>query len=108
VTIGGLEREVGLARLEFGNGGFWLHFVCPRCSRHVKVLKLHDGGIKCSRCLGRPYRVEYMPKPERARRRVAQLIEQLNAPAARVNPRKGRTLDRRSSLTLALKRNLLR
>jgi hypothetical protein len=94
VSIAGLAREVGLARPDFKNGGFWLRFICPRCSRRVRVLRLHEGEVKCWRCVGLPYTVEHLSKPERARRRIARLLEQLNAPAVRLNPRKAaRSID---------------
>jgi hypothetical protein len=38
-----LKREVRLAHRRFPNGGSWSFFLCPRCDRRVRRLRLNDG-----------------------------------------------------------------
>jgi hypothetical protein len=47
-----LKREVGLEHRRFPNGGYWSFFLCPRCDRRVRRLRLHDGRPMCSYCCG--------------------------------------------------------
>jgi hypothetical protein len=37
-----LRREVRLAHRRFPNGGSWSFFLCPRCDRRVRRLRLKD------------------------------------------------------------------
>jgi hypothetical protein len=104
VSCGGLRRVVGIAHRRFPNNGSWSFFLCPRCGRRARVLKLHDGAVKCSRCVGLLYRCQRMSDSERAARRVEKLEAFLSADAARLHPRKGRVLDRRSRLEVSLLR----
>jgi hypothetical protein len=72
-----LKREVRIVHRRFPNGGSWSFFICPACERRARVLRLYDGGPMCRWCclrLGLRYRVEYMPKDERARRRVRDYL----------------------------------
>jgi hypothetical protein len=104
VTCGGLRRVIGVAHRRFPNNGSWTFFLCPRCTRRARILKLHDGAVKCARCVGLPYRCQLMSDRERAARRVEQLEALLSGSAARVRPRPGRVLDRRSRLEVSLRR----
>ena len=38
-----LKREVRLTHRRFPNGGSWSFFLCPRCDRRVRRLRLNDG-----------------------------------------------------------------
>ena len=104
VELNGFRRNVGLARRDFPNGGWWLHFICNNCRRRARVLRLCKRGIACWRCAGLPHRVQCLSKSERAAQRVERLEAVLYGGPARLHPRPGRTLDRRRSLQLSLKR----
>jgi hypothetical protein len=104
VELKGFRRNVGLVRRDFPNGGWWLHFICNNCRRRARVLRLCTRGIACWRCAGLPHRVQYLSKSERAAQRVERLEALLSGGPARLHPRPGRTLDRRRSLQLSLKR----
>jgi hypothetical protein len=102
-----LTREVRLEHRRFPNGGSWCFFLCPRCDRRVRRLRLNDGRVMCSRCCGNFHRISY-GSPEQRWKAREQRIENLsklidNGPA-RLNPRPGRVLDRRMWLTFALRR----
>jgi hypothetical protein len=102
-----LKREVRLAHRRFPNNGSWSFFLCPRCERRVRRLRLNDGRPMCSRCCGNFHRISYGSPDEReaARdRRIEKLRKLVDGGPARLNPRPGRTLDRRWSLTLSLRR----
>jgi hypothetical protein len=54
-----LRRRVLVTHQKFPNGGGWSFFLCPACSRRVRMLKLYDGRVVCRRCclrLGLGYR----------------------------------------------------
>ena len=104
VELNGFRRNVRLARRDFPNGGWWLHFICNNCRRRARVLRLCKRGIACWRCAGLPHRVQCLSKSERAAQRVERLEAVLYGGPARCHPRPGRTLDRRRSLQLSLKR----
>jgi hypothetical protein len=104
VSCGGLRRVIGVAHRRFPNNGSWSFFLCPRCSRRARVLKLHDGAVKCSRCVGLPYQCQLMSDSARAARRVEKLEALLSTDAARLHPRPGRIVDRRSRLEVSLRR----
>jgi hypothetical protein len=40
-----LKREVRLEHRRFPNGGSWSFFLCPRCARRVRRLRLKDGRL---------------------------------------------------------------
>ena len=40
-----LQREVRLMHRRFPNGGSWSFFLCPRCDRRVRRLRLSDGRL---------------------------------------------------------------
>jgi hypothetical protein len=105
-----LKRAVRLAHRRFSNGGSWSFFLCPRCERRVRRLRLNDGRPMCSRCCGNFHRIAYGSPDERetARdRRIERLRKLTDGSPARLNPRTGRTLDRRWSLTYSLRRAVI-
>jgi hypothetical protein len=102
-----LKREVRLAHRRFPNGGSWSFFLCPRCERRVRRLRLNDGRPMCSRCCGNFHRISYGSPAQREaarERRIEELRKLINGGPARLNPRPGRTLDRRWWLTVSLRR----
>ena len=102
-----LKREVRLEHRRFPNGGSWSFFLCPRCDRRVRRLRLNDGRPMCSYCCGNFHRISYgsLDERETAReRRIERLRKLTSGGPARLNPRTGRTLDRRWSLTVSLRR----
>jgi hypothetical protein len=109
----GLRREVKVVHHRFPNGGSWSFFVCPVCGRPARILKLHDKPM-CRRCClreGIGYRVSSGTPVERDVARVARLQklrELLDGGPVRLNPRPGRRLDRRWSLTVSLRRGMIR
>lgn len=110
VAIAGVEREVRLSHLRFANGGGWSFFVCPSCGRRARVLKLNER-IACWRCTRAgdpPRRLFYRIQQGDRAGRIERLIKLLyGGQAARLKPRLGRTLDRRSRTELALRRALI-
>jgi hypothetical protein len=105
-----LKREVRLAHRRFPNGGSWSFFLCPRCDRRVRRLRLYNGRPMCSRCCGNFYRISYGWPHEREtarERRIERLRKLIDGGPARLKPRTGRTLDRRRSLTFSLRRAVI-
>ena len=109
-----LRREIGITHRQFPNGGSWSFFTCPQCERRARVLKLHDGAVMCWRCCaarGVRYRSASGSPVERDAARMARLEklrELLDGGPARMHPRLGRALDRRSGLTISLRRAMIR
>ena len=109
----GLRRQVRVVHRRFPNGGEWSFFLCPVCDRPARVLKLHEKPM-CRRCClreGVDYRVSSGSAVERDVARVARLQklrELLDGGPARLHPRPGRRLDRRWSLTVSLRRGMIR
>ena len=102
-----LKREVRLAHRCFPNGGSWSFFLCPRCDRRVRRLRLNDGRPMCSYCCGNFHRISYGSPAQRSTardRRIEELRKLIDDGPARLNPRPGRVLDRRMWLTFALRR----
>jgi hypothetical protein len=100
---------VALAHLQYPNGGGWSFFRCP-CGRLARILRLCDSTLACRGCLkarGLRHRVELIATPARAAYTAPRRIARLNGPAARLHPRLGRLLDRRSSLEASLRRSLI-
>jgi hypothetical protein len=98
-----LKREVRLAHRRFPNGGCWSLFLCLRCERRVRRLRLNV----CSRCCGNFHRISYGTPSQRSAardQRIEKLNKLVNDGPARVNPRPGRVLDRRLWLTFSLRR----
>jgi hypothetical protein len=108
-----LRREVRVVHHRFPNGGEWSFFLCPVCSRPVRVVKLHEKPM-CRRCClrdGIGYRVSSGSPVERDAARLARLKklgELLDGGPVRLHPRPGRRLDRRWSLTVSWRRAMIR
>jgi hypothetical protein len=105
-----LKREVRLTHRLFPNGGSWTFFLCPRCERRVRRLRLNDGRPMCSYCCGNFHRISYGSPDQREaarQQRIEKLRKLIDAAPARLNPRPGRTLDRRWWLTVSLRRALI-
>ena len=102
-----LKREVRLEHRRFPNGGSWSFFLCPRCERRVRRLRLNDSRLMCSYCCGNFHRISYGSPAQRAtarERRIEELRKLIDGGPARLNPRPGRVLDRRLWLTFSLRR----
>jgi hypothetical protein len=106
-----VEYAVGVRLRRFRNGGFWAMLVCPRCGGGAQRLRLLDGRPACGKCVrasGLRYRVESSAAKDRHLLTAPERIARLNGSRpARVNPRPGRSLDRRAPIKAALKRSLL-
>jgi hypothetical protein len=105
-----LKRKVRLAHRRFPNGGSWSFFLCPRCERRVRLLRLNDGRPMCSRCCGNFHRISYGSPDEREtarERRIEKLRKLIDGGPARLKPRTGRTLDRRVSPSISLRRAVI-
>jgi hypothetical protein len=79
----------------------------PALRRRVRRLRLNDGRPMCSRCCGNFHRISYGSLTEREaprERSIERLRKLIDAGPARLNPRPGRVLDRRWSLTVSLRR----
>jgi hypothetical protein len=103
----GSSFVVGLSHLRFPNGGGWSFFVCS-CGRRTRTLRLHQHALLCRRGLearGLRWRVQSLSPSDRASYVAANLEARLSSSSpARLNPRKGRTLDRRARFEAALVR----
>jgi hypothetical protein len=110
VAFGDQTFNVAVSHRKFPNGGSWSFYLCP-CGRRCRVLRLYEGGLACRWCLsarGMRGRVELIATSQRAARVVPGLIARLTAPSpARLHPRAGRTLDRRSRLEAKVRRSLI-
>jgi hypothetical protein len=110
IKLGQYEFAVGLSLFRWPNGGSWSFFVCP-CGRRARILRLFEGGLTCCRCLkarGLHARIELIRTERRSALLTPKRLERLKSEApARLNPRPGRMLDRRTNIELALKRSLI-
>jgi hypothetical protein len=96
-----IQRQVGVTHRKFPNGGSWSFFVCP-CGRRARTLRLHgDGRVVCRYCCGLTDRPKFSPIS------IERLKAKLYGGPARLNPREGRTIDRRKQLEASLKRALI-
>jgi hypothetical protein len=109
-----LRREVKVWHREWSHGRGLSLFLCPRCGGKAQILRLHDGGPQCRKCLMRQkirFKSAYGTREERAAAR-AKRIEALKAKLAggslRVHPRGGRGIERRRELEMSLRRALIR
>jgi hypothetical protein len=108
ITFGGAKFTVGLALHRFPNGGNWSKFWCPSCGRPVRILRLLDGRLVCSRCSGLRSRVQLIATPKRAAWHAAKRLARLTSMTpARLHPRPGRMLDKRPNIENALRRSLI-
>ena len=107
-----LRRRVRVTHVSFQNGGSWSFFVCPACGALARVLRLHERPM-CRRCClreGIRYRIAGGSPAERAvarAKRIEKLRARLTGGPARLHPRPGRTLDRRGSLEVSLRRAMV-
>ncbi len=102
IRFGDVEANVGVTLRRFPNGGSWSFFLCPQCGRRARTLRLLEGKPLCRHCCiaSCVWRCEDSLSPaRRAARRVFGLRDLLEGGPARLNPRPGRTLDRRASLS---------
>jgi hypothetical protein len=108
-----LKREIKLAHLRTKAGRALSFFVCPECHGLTRFIRLHEKP-QCRRCLIRrnmTYRIRGGSMAEKAaarRARIEKLRARLEGGPARLKPSPpGRTLDRRRSLEMSLKRALI-
>jgi hypothetical protein len=115
IAFGDKQKLVSVAHTVFKNGGSWSYFVCPNCGRRAKRLWLIDDAPRCLKCcssLGVRYRSAYgfgrTARLQERDRRVDRLQVMLEGGRMRVKPVPpnwgNRRLDRRNSLTWALRR----
>jgi hypothetical protein len=110
VRLGDVEMTVAVTLRRFPNGGSWSLFLCPACGSCARTLSLLGGRLLCRWCcrgVGVRYRVEDLPKAERARQRILKLRLRLDGRPARLTPRPGRIIDRRRPLEFSLRRALI-
>jgi hypothetical protein len=106
------KRLIGVAHMKFPNGGSWSFFRCPNCGGRARVLRLYGERPMCRACClrnGARYRIAGGSPAERAEARagrIENLRARLDGGPARLNPRPGRTLDRRGALEFSLRRAL--
>ena len=107
------KRLIGVAHMKFRNGGLWSFLRCPNCGRRARTLRLYGKRLMCRACClrnGVRYRIAGGSPAERAEARalrIERLHKLLEGAPARLSPRPGRTLDRRTSLELSLRRALI-
>jgi hypothetical protein len=110
VRFDAVAFNVALLLRRFRNGGSWSFFRCP-CGRRARILRLYEGGLACSRCLtarGLGPRVQLIRTENRAAYHAPRILARLNNDKpARVHPRPGRVLDRRTNIENALRRSLI-
>jgi hypothetical protein len=107
VRIGDVEQNVGLALRKFPNGGSWSLFRCPSCGWSVRMLRLLDGAVLCTRCCirrGASPRTWSMSVKQRAERRIPKLRAMLESPTSlRLKPVLWGKLERRARHEAALR-----
>jgi hypothetical protein len=82
-------------------------FPCP-CGRRAPALRLFEGQLACRGCLkarGFRARIELIPTLARAAHTGPRRIARPTGPPARLHPRPGRLLDRRTHIEAALRRS---
>jgi hypothetical protein len=108
VRIGEVEQNVGVTLRRFPNGGSWSRFICPACGWKVRVLRLLDGAVLCTRCCidrGASPRAWSMSVKQRAERQVVKLRAMLESTESlRLKPHLWGKLERRSRVEAALAR----
>jgi hypothetical protein len=98
---------VALSHFRWPNGGVWSFFGCS-CGRRARILRLFEGRLACRCCLkarGFRARVELIPTPARAAHTGPRRIARLTGAPARLYPRPGRRLDKRTHIEAALRRS---
>jgi uncharacterized Zn finger protein (UPF0148 family) len=99
-----VSTEVRVVRFRMRSGGVFLQFVCGRCGRRARVLRLHAGRIMCGRCTGLRYWCEGKPAVRRAQHRIERL-KTTRFHGRPVSHRPGRTMERRAQLMASLRRS---
>lgn len=82
VKLGGVEQTVGVKVRRFPCGGGWSLFVAPCCGNPVRVLRLLEGAMVCTRCCTRRgvrFRCESMSVRQRAELRIQKLRAMLES-----------------------------
>jgi hypothetical protein len=105
VCLGDLEQTVGVTLRRFPGGGNWSRFVAPCCGWKVRMLRLLDGVLVCTRCCTRRgvrYKCEPAGRRQRAELRIPKLRAMLETPVSlRLKPVLWGKLERRSRLEAA-------
>jgi hypothetical protein len=108
VRIGDVEQVVGVVERRFPNGGSWSRFVCPACGWKVRILRLLDGAVLCTRCCirrGVSPRTWSMSVKQRAERQIVKLRAMLQSEASlRLKPVLWGKVERRKRHEAALAR----
>jgi hypothetical protein len=99
-----VSTEVAVRSFRMRSGGVFLQFICGRCGRRARVLRLHEPHIVCGRCTGLRYWCEGKPAVRRAQHRVERL-KATRFHGGPVSRRPGRTMERRAQLTASLRRS---
>jgi hypothetical protein len=101
---------VALSHFRWPNGSGWSFFRCA-CGRQCRTLRFYEGSPACRRCLaerGLRSRVELIRTENRAAYHAPRILARLNsATPARINPRNGQMLDKRSHLEARLRRTII-
>ena len=112
VCLGGVEQTVGLTLRRFPNGGSWSRFVAPCCGWKVRLLRLLDGALVCTRCCTRRgvrRRLDPVSVRRRAEHRIPKLRAMLESETSlRLKPHLWGKLERRSRHEAALAKAELR
>jgi hypothetical protein len=107
VRLGDVEQSVGLALRKFPNGGNWSRFICPSCGWKVRMLRLLDGALLCTRCCilrGATPRTWSMSPRRRAERSIPRLKAVLETETSlRQKPVLRGKMERRSHYEAALR-----
>ena len=110
VMFGDVGSAVELVLFCWPNRGSWSFFLCP-WRRRARILRLYEDGLACRGCLkarGLRHRVELVRTEKRAAYHLPRILARLNSTApARLHPRPGRMLDRRSHLEAQLRRSII-
>jgi hypothetical protein len=102
----GVEYQVGVRLRRFRNSGFWAMLVCPRCDGGSQRLRLLDDQPACGKCVranGLIYRSQSVRTEKRHMVTAPPRIDRLASDKPlRVHARRGRTMDGRVKMELAL------
>jgi hypothetical protein len=108
-----LRRKIRVAHLRTTAGRALTFYVCPECDGLARFIRLYERP-RCRGCClraGVAYRIwggSSSEKAEARRKRIEKLRKQLEGGPARLKPSPpGRTLDRRRSLEMSLKRAMV-
>jgi hypothetical protein len=99
-----VSTEVRVVRFRMRSGGMFLQFICGRCGRRARTLRLYAGRIMCGRCTGLQYWCEGKPAVRRAQHRIERL-KATRFHGDQVTSRPGRAMERRAQLEASLRRS---